>query len=97
MSRTNGALCRMFATHGARSGHSLNMRIEGNLLYSYRLPIALRGPAGIIVGDYTASARPRSFVSRTTSNHIGYIRKFSNRMVHPIIFQAYVAKERTGV
>ena len=56
-----------------RDARGLNLYARGNSLYSYNLKIAEWTTNGVIVYDFTATGN--AFMSMTTSQHVGLIKR----------------------
>ncbi len=56
-----------------RDALGLNLFTDGTALYSYKLKIAEWTTSGIVVYDFTATGG--DFISMTTSQHVGLIKR----------------------
>jgi hypothetical protein len=66
--------------------HNGNLRSDGISLYSYNLRIGYRAKSGATVAaDYTSPGG--SFLSMTTSCHVGKVRRRADHVMHPTVFE----------
>ena len=65
-----------------RAGSSKSLTSTGKELYSYNLLIA-RNDGAVTLANYTNSG---TFISQTTSKHVGYVRPYASKIVDPSEF-----------
>jgi len=66
--------------------HAGNLWTDGRSLYSYKMKIAGRTLAGVVVGDFTSTGG--GFISMTTSRHVNIAKRVADTVMLPETFTA---------
>lgn len=80
----NSDVVRAFAC--GQPARASNLWTDGRSLYSYKMKIAGRTLAGVVVGDFTSPGG--GYISMTTSCHVNLAKSVADTVMLPEIFTA---------